>query len=321
MVLTSSNLLIKELEYLSQANGIVEKYDLQILDVNSTFKQLDPSEICIIMMESFDAIALPSLLSTQRWAIKQENTRSIGEWRFSELSTPLWHKLALTWPVDEKENIIEKFRWPLTGSLIPGAPALKNLNENSEHARTKVRVLKNGSIDTSTAQTLSRMDVKHLMKEYIHCMKIKYSEFEFNVFLDTCTSTFNLHNPARRLFESDGTEIYDLLNLKEGQLLYVSTGEAWIPPKLVREEQDRKVLLANLSEDLTKIAFFLKLKQCFNFVIETSNMSMKEGTRLVLGGCCLSFNQIERIKQGESIQHVIEVEDINEEEEEELVAK
>jgi hypothetical protein len=46
-------------------------------------------------------------------------------------------------------------------------------------------------------------------------------------------------------------------------------------------------------------------------------MSMKEGTRLVLGGCCLSFNQIERIKQGESIQHVIEVEDINEEEEEE----
>ena len=321
MVLTSSNLLIKELEYLSQANGAIEKFDLQIVDINSTYKRLDSSEVCIFMIESFDSLAIPSLLPTQRWAIKQENTRSIGEWKFSKMSTPLWHKMALTWPVDEEEKVIDKFRWPLTGSLIPGAPPLKNLNERVEHARTEVKVLKNGSIDTSKAQTLSRMDIKHLMKEYIHCTKIKYSEFEFKVFLDTCTSTFNLHNPARRLFESDGTEIFDLLTLKENQLLYVSTGEAWVPPKLVREEQDRKILLGNLSEELIKIAFFLKLKQCFNFVIETSNMSMKEGAKLVLGGCCLSFNQIERIKQGESIQHVIEIEDINEEEEEEIVAK
>ena len=321
MVLTCSTLLLKELENLSRANGIIEKYDLQILDVNSTFKQLEPSEMCIFMMESFENVALPSLLPTQRWAIKQENSLSIGEWRFSELSTALWHKMALTWPVDENEKLIDKFRWPLNGCLIPGAPPLKNYQEVSDTTRTRLKVLKNGSIDISSALTLSRMDVKHLMKEFIHCTKISYRQFEFNVFLDTCTSAFNLHNAARRLFESDGTEIFDLFNLKQDQVIYVSTGEAWIPPKLVREEQDKKTLLNNLTDDLSKIAFYNKLKECYNFVIETSNMSIQEGSKLILGGCCLSFNQIERIKQGESIQHVIEIEEVNEEEEEEQIPK
>ena len=321
MVLTCSDLLQKELENLSQPNGAIEKYDLQVLDVNSSYKQLDPAEICIFMMESFENVRLPTLMSTQRWAIKQENSRSIGEWRFSELSTPLWHKLALTWPIDKDEKLIDSFKWPLNGSLIAGAPPLKSFQENSDSTRTRLKVLKNGSIDMTSALTLSRMDVKLLMKEFIHCTKITYRQFEFNVFLDTCTSAFSMHNAARRLFLSDGTEIFDLFDLKQDQVIYVSAGEAWIPPKLMREEQDKKTVLNNLDDDLKKIAFYNKLKECYNFVIETSTMPIQEGSRLVLGGCCLSFSQIERIKQGESIQNVIEVEEINEEEEEEQIPK
>lgn len=63
-----------------------------------------------------------------------------------------------------------------------------------------------------------------------------------------------------------------------------------------------------MAEDLTKICYFNKLKRCENFVIETSNVSMQEGSKLVVGSCCLSFSQIERIKKGESVQHVIEIE-------------
>ena len=322
MFLTSGDVLIKELNSLAQANNsVLEKYELQILDNNSAYKALNPAEMCIFVLESLDPQLTPSLMSSQRWAIKQENSRSIGEWRYSELSTALWHKLALTWPVNEKEELIEKFKWPINGCLIPGAPPLKSFDENSDLARTRLRVLKNGSIDPSTAHTLSRMDVKHLIKEYIHCSKLSYRQFEFNVFLDTCTTTLNLPNAARRLFDAEGNEYFDLTAFQQDQLIYVSMGEAWIHPKLVKEEQDRKVLLANLSDDLYKIAYFNKLKNCAGFVVETSNMSLQEGTKLVLGQCCLSGSQIERIKQGESIHHVINVEEKVEQVEEEQKPK
>ena len=45
------------------------------------------------------------------------------------MSTAFWHKLALTWPVNEKEELIDKFKWPINGYLIPGAPQLKNLED------------------------------------------------------------------------------------------------------------------------------------------------------------------------------------------------
>ena len=319
MFLTSGDVLVKELNGLARApNGALEKYELQILDNNSAYKALNPAEMCIFVLESLDPQLAPSsLMSSQRWAVKQENSRSIGEWRYSVLSTALWHKLALTWPVNDKEELIEKFKWPISGCLIPGAPPLKSFDESSDSARTRLRVLKNGAVDPAAAHTLSRMDVKHLIKEYIHCSKLSYRQFEFNVFLDTCTTTLNLANAARRLFDAEGNEYFDLTAFQQDQLIYVSTGEAWIHPKLVKEEQDRKVLLASLSDDLYKIAYFNRLKNCGGLVVETSNMSLQEGTKLVLGPCCLSGSQIERIKQGESIHHVINVEEKVEQAEEE----
>ena len=86
-----------------------------------------------------------------------------------------------------------------------------------------------------------------------------------------------------------------------------------IPPKLIRMEQERKVLLANLSDDLSKIGHFNKLKACDHLVIESTNSSLQDGVKLTVGPCCLSVKQIERIKKGESIQMVIELEDLDEE--------
>ncbi len=264
---------------------------------------------------------MPTLASSQRWAIKQENARSIGEWRFSELSTALWHKMALTWPVDEKENLIEKFRWPINGYLIPGPPPLKNMDESGDGSRTRLRVLRNGCIDTSTAQIISRMDARHLMKEFIHCTKISYRQFEFNVFLDTVTTTLGLANAARRVFDSEGNEHHDLSQLEQNQLIYVSMGEAWIHPKTVKQEHERKFLLANLAEDLYKILYFINLKNCDNFVMQAQNTLLQEGNKLIVDSCCLSMKQIERIKQGESVQNVIEIDEKDELLEEEQVPK
>ncbi|RNA38973.1 doublecortin domain-containing 5 isoform X8, partial [Brachionus plicatilis] len=237
----------------------------------------------------------------------------IGEWRFSELSTALWHKLAYTWPVDHEEKLIEQFKWPISGYLIAGAPPLKNLKNSEENMTCRLRVLKNGSTDLNSAISLTRTNAKHFLKDYLHCSNLTPKQFEFNSFLNTCTISLNLANAARRLFDLKGIEHFELSHLKNEEYVYVSCGEAWIDPKVVRDEQSKKLILSNLSEDLNKILYLLKLKSCQNFVIETSGLSIQDGAKLCLGPCCLSEYQIDRIKQGESIQNVIEV-DLKEEE-------
>ena len=34
------------------------------------------------------------------WGIRQISGFTIGDWRYSKVENPLWHKMALTWPVD-----------------------------------------------------------------------------------------------------------------------------------------------------------------------------------------------------------------------------
>jgi hypothetical protein len=41
------------------------------------------------------------------WGIRQESSFTIGDWKHSKVENPLWHKMALTWPVDG------------TGAMIP----------------------------------------------------------------------------------------------------------------------------------------------------------------------------------------------------------
>jgi hypothetical protein len=198
---------------------------------------------------------------------------------------------------------------------------LKDVDKPIEGASLRFRVLKNGSIDHNedlAAVYVCKLDPKNLMKEFLHCSKISYRQFEFNMFLDSCTQALNFSTAARRIFDQQGIEYFELTNLKPDQVLYVSVGEAWQNPKQVKEELDKKSIMAGLSDDLQKIAYFNKLKQSegCHFVVETFNMSIQEGVRLVLGKRCFSDSQIERINKGVSIQHVI-AQDENENQERE----
>ena len=326
-------------------NGTLEGYDLQALADEAgssgaaSFRRASTDDMCVLVLETFKGKQVASLAGSQRWAIKQENSRSIGEWRLSELSTSLWHKMALTWPINQHEELIDQFKWPMCGLLMAGAPPLRSPNSNEigavavselaavqqqRHrlaadtpARTRLRVLRNGERDAKKALTLSQMDAKNLMKDFIHCTRISYRSFEFTSFLSTCTQALGLPSAARRLFDEEGVEHAELSKLSQDQLVYVSMGEAWVHPKLAKQEQDKKAVLTNLAEDLVRIGYFSKLKDCRNFVLEVANWQLREGSRLLLNQCCLRSAQIERIRRGESIQHVIELEDDVDEEVEE----
>ena len=336
MVLTDLNILKHDLNVLSN-NNFLEKYELTFQDEeNSSIYSLD--ELSLVLIDAFDEASFVSqdvdgklksklgkeLPKSQRWAIKQDSflAKSNREWRLSKLANSKWNKLTYTWPVDENEELISNFSWPLSGFLISGAPILRTLEEPvDDSGRSRLKVIRNGCIDLSTACILSRMEVKNLVKEYkenlikdsknyVHCTGLTYSKLEFNAFLDACTNALGLRSAARRLFDENGEEHTDLNKLDHDQLVYISQGEAWIHPKTVKEEQERKCLLNYLAEDLNKIAYFMRYKKCSNFVLEVCKSSFQEGTKLTLSPCCLSPSQIERIKQGESIQHVIELEEV-----------
>ena len=40
------------------------------------------------------------------WGIRQESTFTIGDWKYSKVENPLWHRMALTWPVDGTGSMI-----------------------------------------------------------------------------------------------------------------------------------------------------------------------------------------------------------------------
>ena len=63
----------------------------------------------------------------------------------------------------------------------------------------------------------------------------------------------NLPFAARRLFDEEGEEHFTLLSLKRDQVVFVSCGEGWSDPKMTREEQQRRILLSQLSTDVAKI--------------------------------------------------------------------
>jgi len=41
------------------------------------------------------------------WGVRQISGFTIGDWKYSKVENPVWHKMALTWPVDA------------TGAMIP----------------------------------------------------------------------------------------------------------------------------------------------------------------------------------------------------------
>lgn len=73
------------------------------------------------------------------------------------------------------------------------------------------------------------------------------SSIQLQLFLESCTRALNMSTPARILFTELGEPILDINKLHPDQLLYVSAGEGWIPPRslfrrLSRLEADIHVL-------------------------------------------------------------------------------
>lgn len=235
-----------------------------------------------------------------------------------------------SWPWDENEKPITKFSWPISGSLIPGAPILKTL-ENPAEDDTKItlRVCRNGNSDSLTALTITRLEVENLMKKlnekeakkekkklsifqarHSHCIDIPYVTVQLNLFLDKCSAALELPNAARRLFTESGEELASLENLKPNQLVFVSLGEPYTPPKTVKEELEKKQLMANLTDDVNKLAYFNKIKFGIqNLVIEAHKASMSEDTQVVIGPSYLNNEQLERVKQGESLAVIFGLEE------------
>jgi hypothetical protein len=87
--------------------------------------------------------------------------------------------------------------------------------------------------------------------------------------LENCTTLCNLPFAARRLFDIHGTELFDLTSIVRDSYVYVSCGEQWIDPELTKAEQQRRLLLAYLSNDVRMIYFYCALrnptgkKNCF----------------------------------------------------------
>lgn len=129
---------------------------------------------------------------------------------------------------------------------------------------------------------------------------------------------------ARRLFDTRGFEIFDLTSIPRDSYVYVTCGENWIDPALTKAEEQRRLLLANLSHDIRKMFFYCALRhpkgkvetkdekrnekkrnEFLEFAI-SAEMTLTENSRLVLSRCALTAKQRERVRLGESIEHVIQ---------------
>ena len=90
--------------------------------------------------------------------------------------------------------------------------------------------------------------------------------FNFFQFLDRCTEILSLPFAARRMFTADGSEVLSLVGLEKNDLVYVSCGENWSDPSTSQAEQQKRVLLANLTSDVMKIKKYIALRECSGIV-------------------------------------------------------
>lgn len=241
----------------------------------------------------------------QRWAVKQERFDNLGQWKHTQVSNPEWNKLAYSWPVSsETGKLNEKYDWPMEGYFIPNAPPLsKSGNKNSLSGITPLRllVLRNGEKDLSKAIPVVGPNVTNMMKVMkekkrkeklykrsnkskvtanngagdgpdenvnVHCSNITVRELEFSMFLDACTQALHLPSAGRRLFDSTGEERHSLQGLSRDQTVYVSCHEPWSDPKMNKTEQQRRILLAQLSSDMNKIRHYCAMRNLENYILK-----------------------------------------------------
>ncbi|XP_070543245.1 doublecortin domain-containing protein 1-like isoform X3 [Ptychodera flava] len=264
----------------------------------------------------------------QRWAIKQEQTSNMGQWKHSKVDNPVWNKLAYSWPVTEDGTWNEEFDWPMEGYFIAHAPPLKKSAAKSAPngvVPIRLRVLKNGDRDVRRAVYVVGPDLTNMMKDINRTAvngkrphrKKKSQEFddaeadameaeanrktdlqklEMQLFLDRCTSLLNLPFAARRLFTKEGNEQFTLTELERDQLVFVSCGEFWSDPKLSKSEQQRRFLLANLTSDIQQMRQYCALRDPIDLVMDIDG-PVQPGSRVIVARCCLTMEEREELER------------------------
>ncbi len=340
MVLTSLHLLTNRLDNLRKKtvldaykfNSKIEMYDAKTRMLGAT----------LVVLERFDVQCkaskrnpckntdckkcatncLKNLFSSQRWAIKEDGSKWIhpdgnflaSQWKYSRLASPEWHRMGYTWPVDEYNHLIEQFKWPINGFLIAGPPPLRDIRGIEHLKRWSLKVLRNGETNKELAVDIILPDVRNLMDKHEHCVHMTLEEAEFHAFLECCTADLCLPFAARRLFDTNGNEHFDLtfMNNKsdtESKYVYVSCGEGWIDTVLSAMEKNSNLSLTKLMDDFKKIYHYCCLIHCKSIDLNIEADSLRDGACLSLQICCLNVTQRERIKQGEPLSQVMQIDD------------
>jgi len=226
----------------------------------------------------------------QRWAVKQEYPSYTNQWKFTQVPNKTWKKLRLSWPVLSNGNWNEDYDWPLTGKLIAQAPTTRSYKKEIKEVDECVRIkaFKNGEVEKNkgvyvVAPNLNNIDVKK-QKKFDNKMQQKRKQneiLELNLFFEKVTSLLNLRFSARRLFDSQGTELFNLRGLKRDEVVFVSCGESWIDPKINKSEQQRRLIINKLNNSVRLIEIFCKLRNPQDFVIELEK-GFVYGSRLII---------------------------------------
>ncbi|XP_052066407.1 doublecortin domain-containing protein 1-like isoform X1 [Mytilus californianus] len=250
----------------------------------------------------------------QRFALKQERFENLGQWKYSDATNPEFNKLAYSWPCRRDGTLNEDYDWPMEAFIVPNAPPVhKPRKEQQSGMPLRLMAIKNGERDYRFMSPVVGPDLTNMMKDlhkekdksktkskitqekdvpvsnsdivendiHIHCENMTVRQLEFTMFLDHSTSVLNLPFAARRLFDNKGNEHFSLVNLKRDDLVYISCGESWIDPKLSKEEQQKRFLLSQLSQDVAKIRQYCALRNPEKYVLEIEG-NLVPTTRIIV---------------------------------------
>lgn len=275
--------------------------------------------------------------ATQRWALKQEDLRNMGQWKNSTIANPEWNKRALSWPVNDDGTWNMDFTWPMEGFLLPYAPPVKKPSQKkgtiATAAPVRLKVLKNGEADLNRAVTVVGPDLtnmvhdvggtglnsslkRHKRRSTLEkhgeqcgeeqggsCHPVDLKNLELVLFLDRCTDAVQLPFAARRLFTKDGREVNSLSGLQRDELVYVSSGEPWSDPQVSHSEQQRRTVLANLAADISHIRQYCALREPADLVLQVDG-AVTCGSRLCVARCALSSEDREKLANGQNDEEI-----------------
>nr|CAB3263220.1 uncharacterized protein LOC104266468 [Phallusia mammillata] len=258
----------------------------------------------------------------QRWAIKQESLITPSQWKHTKVANPKWKKDAYSWPVLPDGNWNKDYDWPLEGVLLSNvSPPNRKERKNSEDEVLRLKVCQNGEKNKNRFVYLVAPDFSNMQKDQKPKLlkfrrpksktdpaqkeqeKRQLEELELNMFLGKATSLLDLRFAARRLFDEKGKELRSLRGLKRHQVVYVSTGESWVDPRMTKSEQQRRQLLSKLSNDVSMIKAYCVLRNPQDMVLDLRNGAVL-GSKLTLRNCSMINKERKELVQGGMQQSV-----------------